>query len=128
MSTFSRFLTPTRSRFRPACCGLSLALAVMGSSLVPSLFAAKAKETKEKDSGPVLMSRTGGAGGDSWADLKELQQAAAKGNPKAEAQLGEMLLRGELERGDVALLYVDDGKLGVDIVAREDDGARGAAE
>jgi TPR repeat protein len=41
----------------------------------------------------VLMSRTGG--GSSWADLKELQAAAAKGNPKAEAALGEMLLRGE---------------------------------
>jgi hypothetical protein len=63
--------------------------------LPPALFAAKGKETKEKDSAPVLMSRTGGAGGDSWADLKELQQAAAKGNPKAEAQLGEMLLRGD---------------------------------
>lgn len=41
----------------------------------------------------MLMSRTGG--GDSWADLAELQQAAQKGNPKAEAQLGEMLLRGD---------------------------------
>lgn len=45
-----------------------------------------------KNSAPVLMSRTGGGG---WADMKELQQAAAKGNPKAQAQLGEMLLRGE---------------------------------
>lgn len=58
-------------------------------------FAAKAgKEAKEaKESAPVLMSRT--AGGDTWADLKELQDAAAKGNPKAEAALGEILLRGE---------------------------------
>ena len=39
------------------------------------------------------MSRTGG--GDSWADMAELQQAAKKGNPKAETQLGEMLLRGD---------------------------------
>jgi len=45
-----------------------------------------------------------------------------------EAPIAEMLLRGELDRGDVALLYVDDGKLGVDIVSREDDAARGAAE
>jgi hypothetical protein len=30
-----------------------------------------------------------------WADLKELQQAANKGNPRAQAQLGEMLLRGD---------------------------------
>ena len=52
------------------------------------------EESREaKDSAPVLMSRTGG--GDSWADLAELQQAAKKGNPKAETQLGEMLLRGD---------------------------------
>ena len=54
--------------------------------------AAQAKK-EAKDSGPVLMSRTGGGG--AWSDVKELQQAAAKGNPKAEAQLGEMLLRGD---------------------------------
>lgn len=95
MSPFSRFQRFTRSLFRPARGSLSLGLAVGVGFLVPSLFAAKAKETKEKDSAPILMSRTGGAGGDSWADLKELQQAAAKGNPKAEAQLGEMLLRGD---------------------------------
>ena len=47
-----------------------------------------------EDSAPVLLSRTGG-GGATWSDLKELQQAAAKGHPRAEAQLGEMLLRGE---------------------------------
>ena len=46
-----------------------------------------------QDSAPVLRSRTGG--GSSWANLKELQQAAAKGNPKAETQLGEILLRGD---------------------------------
>lgn len=39
------------------------------------------------------MSRTGG--GSSWADVKELTAAAEKGNPKAQAQLGEMLLRGD---------------------------------
>lgn len=59
------------------------------------------------DSAPVLLSRTGG-GGETWADLKELQAAAAKGNPRAEAALGEILLRGDgLPRDDtraVALL------------------------
>lgn len=40
------------------------------------------------------MSRTGGGGG-AWSNLKELQAAAAKENPKAEAQLGELLLRGD---------------------------------
>jgi len=95
MSTSSRFSSSTRSPFATGPCGLALVLAVALAVLSSTLFAAKARETKEKDSGPVLMSRTGGAGGDSWADLKELQQAAAKGNPKAEAQLGEMLLRGD---------------------------------
>ena len=57
------------------------------------MFAAKAASKEAKDSAPVLMSRTGG--GDTWADMAELQQAAKKGNPKAEAQLGEMLLRGD---------------------------------
>lgn len=68
--------------------GVALALCVL-----PSLFAAKAAPKEAKDSAPVLMSKTGG--GDSWADMAELQQAAKKGNPKAEAQLGEMLMRGD---------------------------------
>lgn len=50
--------------------------------------------TGAQDSAPVLLSRTDG-GGATWADLAELQAAAAKGNPKAEAHLGEMLLRGD---------------------------------
>lgn len=55
-----------------------------------------ARANAPADSKPILMSRTGGAGGgDSWADVKELQAAADKGNPNAQAQLGEMLLRGE---------------------------------
>lgn len=45
----------------------------------------------------MLMSRTGG--GNSWADVKELTAAAEKGNPKARAQLGEMLLRGDKDHG-----------------------------
>lgn len=43
------------------------------------------------------MSRTGG--GSSWADVKELTAAAEQGNPKAQAQLGEMLLRGDPQYG-----------------------------
>ena len=53
------------------------------------------KDKEPKDSPPVLMSRTGG--GNSWADVKELTAAAEKGNPKAKAQLGELLLRGDPE-------------------------------
>jgi Sel1 repeat len=55
-------------------------------------FALALAITAADASAPVLLSRTGGGG---WADLKELQAAVAKGNPKAEAALGEMLLRGE---------------------------------
>ncbi len=44
------------------------------------------------DSGPELVSKTGG--GSSWSTLAELTAAAQRGNPKACAQLGEMLLRG----------------------------------
>ncbi|MBL9202022.1 MAG: sel1 repeat family protein [Opitutaceae bacterium] len=63
--------------------------------LLPLLFSGLflSAALSAQDSKPALMSRTGG--GSSWADLKELQQAAAKGNPKAEAALGEMLLRGD---------------------------------
>lgn len=49
----------------------------------------------EGDSPPVLLSKTGG--GNSWSDVKELTAAAENGNPAAQAQLGEMLLRGDAE-------------------------------
>ncbi len=68
----------------------TLLLAITAGAL---LFAPEVWAQNASDSKPVLMSRTGG--GSTWADLKELQQAAAKGNPKAEAALGEMLLRGD---------------------------------
>ena len=85
-----------------------VATAIVSVLMSTSAFAAKPpKKTSEpQDSAPVLMSKTGG--GDSWADMAELQQAAKKGNPKAETQLGEMLLRGDGiekdERRGVALL------------------------
>ncbi len=75
-----------------------LVIAFLFSALSPVLHAAKADkkpaEKKADESAPVLMSRTGG-GGEMWANVKELEQAAAKGNPRAETQLGEMLLRGD---------------------------------
>lgn len=101
MSTFSRF-PDSRSLFRPARWGAVIALLVAVGAPPVALVAAGARETKEKDSGPVLLSRTGGGGGNSWANLKELQDAAAKGNPRAEAQLGEMLLRGDGIKQDEA--------------------------
>ena len=80
-----------------------IGLAMSAMAVLPLSAASAAKEAKTSkaskatkaaaDTAPVLMSRTGGGG--MWENLKELEQAAAKGNPKAEAQLGEMLLRGE---------------------------------
>ncbi len=55
----------------------------------------KKAEKEAQDSSPILMSKTGG--GDIWADVKELTAAADKGNRTAQAQLGELLLRGSAE-------------------------------
>lgn len=89
------FAAPSAIRI---CRALTLALAA-ACALPAASFAAKANTSSAASSGseskPVLMSRTGGAGGNAWTDLKELQAAATKGNPKAQAQLGEMLLRGD---------------------------------
>ena len=77
----SECVTPPSSAARVA---LGLLLTLLGADLAVGA----------QDSAPVLVSRTGGGGG-TWADLKELQAAAAQGNPKAETHLGEMLLRGD---------------------------------
>jgi hypothetical protein len=90
MSTFFCARTRVPAIASSACAWALLATTFAVTSPVP-LFAAKAAKDA-KDSAPVLMSKTGG---DSWSDLKELQQAVAKGNPKAERHLGEMLLRGD---------------------------------
>jgi TPR repeat protein len=45
-----------------------------------------------QDTAPALVSRTGGGG--AWSNPAELQAAAKQGNPRACAQLGEILLRG----------------------------------
>lgn len=51
--------------------------------------------------GPVLMSKTGG-GGPAWSTMPQLEAAARKGDPKAKAQLGDLLLRGEGVKSDPA--------------------------
>jgi TPR repeat protein len=76
----SECVTPSSSAAR-------VALGLLVTLLMADLVGAQ-------DSAPVIMSRNDG-GGATWADLAELQAAAAKGNPKAEAHLGEMLLRGD---------------------------------
>jgi TPR repeat protein len=58
------------------------------------LTLAAAAPGRAQDSKPVLLSRTGGG---SWSNVKELKASADRGNPKACAQLGEMLLRGAPE-------------------------------
>jgi TPR repeat protein len=66
----------------PRSCRFILALA----------FAASSADVFAQDSKPILMSRTGGG---SWSTPAELQASAKNGNPKACAQLGEALLRGD---------------------------------
>src|SRR5262249_27046618 len=85
-----------RGPWRGACFARRASVWV-GLGVAWTLSAAPANSPKKanseaKDSGPVLMSRTGGGG---WPNVKELEAAASKGNPKAQAQLGEMLLRGD---------------------------------
>jgi TPR repeat protein len=64
------------------------------AATVANLAAAASTPKKSSgDSAPVLMSKT--AGGKTWASTAELQKAAKEGNPRAQAQLGERLLRGE---------------------------------
>lgn len=73
--------------------GLGLAL------VVPDGMAQSSKSKKgADDSGPILMSRTGGGG---WSNMKQLEEAVARGNPTAEAQLGEYLLRGDGVKQDL---------------------------
>jgi TPR repeat protein len=56
------------------------------------------------DSAPKLLSAVGPKS-ETWSDVRELEAAAATGNPRAEAALGELLLRGDgLPRDDVRAL------------------------
>jgi len=63
-----------------------LALLVATASVLPAAAPA--------DAAPKLVSRTDGGGG-TWADLAELEAAAAKGVPRALAHLGDLLVRGD---------------------------------
>ncbi len=55
--------------------------------------------TVAQDSAPVLLSRTGGSG--SWHNTAELEKAAAAGNTRAGAELGERLVAGDEVKRDV---------------------------
>jgi hypothetical protein len=71
------------ARWRP------IFLIALGCSLLSALSGAVL--AAETASGPVLLSRTGG-GGAGWSNLAELKAAADKGNPRACAEYGELLL------------------------------------
>ena len=62
--------------------------------LLATLAATTAPAAAPGDAAPKLVSRTGGGGG-GWADLGELEAAAAKGTPRALADLGDLLVRGD---------------------------------
>lgn len=80
-----------------------LALALLASTLTPADHLSAA-ETRTADSEPKLLS-TVGSKSETWSDVRELEAAAAKGNPRAEAALGELLLRGDgLPRDDARAL------------------------
>lgn len=86
------------SFFRAALCGPVL----LALTLLPEAGAAQPKKKEREkaaaaepaDSRPVLMSVNGG-GGESWKTTADLKAASDKGNPKAQAQYAEVLLRGE---------------------------------
>jgi hypothetical protein len=72
--------------------GTALGLAACWPLLAATANAGKKAAPESKDGEPVLMSRTGGGG---WSNVKELEQAALKGNPKAQFQFGEKLRTGD---------------------------------
>ena len=65
-------------------------------SVTSSVFAADSG-----DSAPVLVSRTAGQGG-GWTTIAEMKKAAEAHNPKACAQYGDALLRGDDVKQDAA--------------------------
>ena len=62
--------------------------------LLAALTAGPVAAAAPAEAPPSLVSRTGGGGG-TWADLAELEAAAAKGVPRALAHLGDLLVRGD---------------------------------
>lgn len=86
------FLNPLRAT------GLLVVAFLAG--VVPPAGLLSAADARSADSAPKLLS-TVGPKSETWSDVRELEAAAAKGNPRAEAALGELLLRGDgLPRDD----------------------------
>lgn len=90
---------------RPAlvCSSGALKLALLAGALTSTGYLSAAGASAA-DSAPKLLSTTGPKS-ETWSDVRELEAAAAKGNSRAEAALGELLLRGDgLPRDDVRAL------------------------
>jgi len=62
--------------------------------LIPHGQLSAAESAPSAESAPKLISTSGGKG-ETWSDVRDLEAAAAKGNPRAETALGEVLLNGE---------------------------------
>lgn len=67
--------------------------AILLGLLNPLAAAQPKKKAEPANSAPVLLGTNGG--GPTWGNVNELRAAAEKGDPKAMAQFGEVLLRGE---------------------------------
>ncbi|MBE7538124.1 MAG: sel1 repeat family protein [Opitutaceae bacterium] len=77
-----------------------LRMGVASTLVLATVAAGFARRQREpEESRPVLLSTTGGGG--SWSDIKELEAAAAKDNPRAWAALGEFKLKGEHTSQDI---------------------------
>lgn len=77
------------------CVFVRQAVRVRFAFLLLGLTAAALGASAPDEEAPQLLSRTGGKGAlAGWASVAELRKAAAKGDPKACAQLGEMYIAG----------------------------------
>ncbi len=77
-------------------------MAAAATLFMAVVTAGEAARPEPADSKPKLISTTGGGGGGGpWSDIKELEAAAAKGNSRAWADLGELKLKGEHTPQDI---------------------------
>ncbi len=94
-------ISPTH-RLEERFCGSWVRVTVTTLCMVAGSAALMGARAEPADSRPQLLSTTGGGGGGGpWSSIKELETAAAKGNPRAWADLGELKLKGEHTPKDV---------------------------
>jgi ATP-dependent Clp protease ATP-binding subunit ClpC len=83
----------------------------MLAALSRELEAARGVRLDVDDDAVHALLEQGGYDGDLGA--RPMRRAIAR---HIEAKVAEMILRGELERGSVALVYVEEGKIAIDVV------------